>query len=161
MTIYKINRYIGEIFFVIFLLILSYSISVNYYQLMLIQGSSMEPQYHNMQFVLVKKNYNVNDLQQGDTIAFRCDKLNAILVKRIVALPGQTAKIENGTLWVDNVPSAFYENKTFEYAGMLSDPVVLKDGEFIVLGDNLSESVDSRYDQVGIVKLDKITGVIL
>lgn len=51
------------------------------FQLMLIQGDSMLPSYHNMQLVVLNK-YD-KDYEVGDVIAIRCKGLDAIIVKRI------------------------------------------------------------------------------
>lgn len=60
---------------------LGYIISKYFYQLMLIQGDSMYPAYHNMQLVILNK-YD-RDYKEGDVIAFHCDQLDCVLVKRI------------------------------------------------------------------------------
>ena len=63
------------------IVLMAFFISKNYYQFMLIQGDSMNPTYHNMQIVVLNKfdkNYKI-----GDVIAFQCDELDCVLVKRI------------------------------------------------------------------------------
>jgi len=128
---------------------------------MLIQGASMEPTYHNMQMVVLDKNFSEEDIMQGDVIAFKCDKLDAVLVKRVVAIPGQSVEIQDGTLFVNGVPSSYYERGAFEYAGNLDSEIVLGDEEYIVIGDNVDESKDSRYDEVGVVRFQDIRGKIV
>lgn len=150
-----------KIVYVLSILILAYYISQNYLQLMIIQGASMEPTYHNMQLVYIKKNYDASDLKPGETIAFRCDKLNGVLVKRIVAVPGQMVIIKDKTLWINNTSTPFYNKGDFEYAGILAKGEHLGEDEFVVIGDNLSKSKDSRYEEVGIIKRDKIIGIVI
>lgn len=86
------------IFFIIAISIfLGYIISKYFYQFMLIQGDSMYPAYHNMQLVLLNK-YD-RDYREGDVIAFHCDKLDCVLVKRIERIN------DDGTYYVlgDNI----------------------------------------------------------
>ena len=135
-------------------------ISQSWYQVMLIQGRSMEPNYHNLQLVLLEK-HGLRVVAQDDVIAFRCSGLSAILVKRVVAVPGQTAVIRDGKLLVDGEAFRRYENETFRFSGLLSSPVSLKEGEYIVIGDNLDESRDSRYEEVGIVSADSFIGRVV
>lgn len=149
------------IVFISIILILTYYISSNYLQLMLIQGSSMEPTYHNLQLVFINKSYDIDSLQQGTVIAFQCDNLEAVLVKRIAAVPGQSVSIKEGTLLVDNTPSTLYIGKEFEYAGILSKTRLLSKGEFVVIGDNVDDSKDSRYEQVGIISYIDIIGIVI
>lgn len=120
----------------------------------------MLPAYHNWQLVVLDK--RANDYRPGDVVAFRCEGLNAVLVKRIAAGPGDTVQILNGTLYVNGEISRVYSEKgIFEYAGMLSDSLTLDDGEYIVIGDNIAQSRDSRYAEVGIVEADDIIGKLI
>lgn len=142
------------------ILILSAIISKHFLQLMLIQGRSMEPAYHSLQLVVLNKNFSDDDITPGKVVAFRCRGVNAVLVKRIAAVPGQSVVIKNATLYVDGVPSDTYPKGSFNYSGILTSPVLLKDDEFIAIGDNIAESVDSRYEEIGIVKRDSILGIV-
>ena len=120
----------------------------------------MLPAYHNWQLVVLNK--RPNDYRPGDVIAFRCEGLNAVLVKRIAAGPGDTVQILNGTLYVNGeISRIFFEKGIFEYAGMLSDSLTLDDREYIMIGDNIAQSRDSRYAEVGIVEMDDIIGKLI
>ena len=63
----------------------------------------MLPTYHNMQLVLVDK--HSNEFHYNDVIVFTNEKLNATLIKRIIAIPGDTVQIIDGTVYVNNMPS--------------------------------------------------------
>lgn len=129
-------------------------------QFMIVQGSSMEPTFHNYQLVLLKK--VPQKYEPGDVIAFYCDGLNATLVKRIVATPGDTVQIVNGTLLVNGIVSGvFSEDGEFSDAGILSQPVLLQEHEYAVIGDNIEQSKDSRNELVGPVVEQSILGVVL
>ena len=117
----------------------------------------MEPTYSHMQLVLLNRHDRV--FAQGDVIAFRCDGLSSVLVKRVIAGPSDTAQIVDGTLWINDQISQIYPDAgSIAYAGVLADPVTLEAGQYLVLGDNLSESKDSRYSEVGIVSEADILG---
>ena len=108
-----------------------------------------------MQLVFLEKVTRSYDL--GDVIAFRCDGLQATLVKRIVAGPGNTVQILDGTLYVNGKISVIYpEEGCFSDAGILSGPVDLKSDEYFVIGDNFEKSKDSRYETVRPVKRESI-----
>ena len=72
-------------------ILLAFLCSRYWFQLMLIQGESMAPTYHNLQLVVLDKRGEA--YEPGEVIAFSCDGLNAVLVKRVVAGPGDTAQI--------------------------------------------------------------------
>lgn len=119
----------------------------------------MEPNYHHMQMVVLDR-HNRN-FYRDDVIAFYCDGLSGVLVKRVVAEPGDKAQIVDGTLMIDGQISQVYpENGKIAYPGILADPVILGPGQYLVMGDNHPESKDSRYQEVGIVSEEKILGKV-
>lgn len=137
----------------------AYYVSDNYFQLMLIQGESMEPTYDNMSLVVVDK--RDKGYAEGDVIAFRCKGVKGVLVKRIVAAPTDELIIKDGSLYVNGVLSAhLLEAGTIDYAGIAKETICLGEDEYFVLGDNYRDSRDSRYDEVGIITTDEIIGKI-
>lgn len=131
-------------------------ISANWYQLMLIQGDSMLPAYHNLQLVVIDK--HSRSYKSGDVIAFKSDSLNAVLVKRIAACPGDTAQITEKRLYINGSCQVRYEKELFDYAGILSKKQTLFSGQYIVIGDNVSVSRDSREEYIGKIKENAILG---
>lgn len=145
--------------FVSIMLITAY-ISTNWYQLVLVRGDSMLPAYHNMQLILMDR--HSESYTYGDVIAFWCDDLNAVLIKRIVACPDDAVSILEGTLYVNGeVSHVFPEENLFEYAGIADGVVQLSAGQYFVIGDNIAKSKDSRYPAVGCVSVDNIKGKVI
>lgn len=140
--------------------IFAWYVSVFYCQFMLIQGESMHPAYHRWQFVLLwKHNYEPN---AGDVVAFECESLDALLVKRIVAVPGDTLQILDGILFVNGKPDASASAKgKILYGGIAGTKLVLLEDEYFVLGDNYECSKDSRYREIGCIKRECILGKIV
>ena len=141
---------------VIILIAVSYLISMYFYQLIIIHGDSMYPTLRSWQITAIDK--RDRQPEAGDVIAFRSRKLRAVLVKRTVGCPGDTIVIRDGQLLVNGKESAYYGGETIEYAGLLEQELLLGPGEYAVLGDNLPESKDSRYEEVGIVREEMILG---
>lgn len=117
----------------------------------------MAPSYHHLQLVILNKfdrNYH-----RGDVVAFWCDRLSCVLVKRIAAVPGDRAIICDGILYVnDQVSEVFGDSSMFSYAGLLKSEIVLQSGEYLMLGDNAEESKDSRYSEIGLIHESQIYG---
>ena len=112
-----------------------------------------------MQLVVLDRHNRV--FQKGDVIAFYCDNLSSVLVKRMVAGPGDTAQIVDGTLIINGQVSQVYPDVgIIPNPGILAELVKLGPEQYLVLGDNLSESKDSRYPEVGIVSAEKIFGKV-
>lgn len=140
--------------------IFSYYISANWCQLSLIRGESMSPAYHNMQFVLIDR--HSQDYTYGDVIIFHCSNLDAVLVKRIAACPGDVVMIKDGALYVNGIVSSVYGQKgLFEYSGVAQKSLYLEENQYFVIGDNIKESKDSRYDEVGSVTIEDIIGRVI
>ena len=137
----------------------AYLFSKYAFQLLLIQGRSMEPTYHPFSLVLIDKRGSLP--ARGDVIIFRAPELRSKLVKRVVGIPGDTLVIRDGCLLVNGIIPEAYEKMRFDEAGLLRTQITLKEKEYFVLGDNISESVDSRSTQVGIVLEDDIIGRLI
>lgn len=129
------------------------------YRLMLIQGDSMKPAYHNMQIVVL--DVHSKDYSPGDVVAFDCPGFDSVLVKRIVAGPQDCVCITDEKLMINGAISPDFEDACFEFAGLLETEYRLGADEYIVIGDNIKESKDSRYGEVGVVSGDSIIGKIL
>lgn len=148
--------------FVIAVLILFFTaffVSNYWFQFVLIQGSSMTPTYRPWQLaVICRQSYQ---LESGTVIAFRCETLNSVLIKRIVACPGDTVQIKNGILYVNgNSGQESSPSRYINYAGIAQDLLTLSSDEYFVLGDNTEESIDSRHTEVGCIKREDILGTI-
>lgn len=153
----KTNKLVAKAASAVAVVALCAFISCFLLQLALIDGASMTPTYKNFQFVLINK--TDRDIAVGDVVAFKKDSVGT-LIKRVAALPGDTVKIENGKLTVNEKESPVYKEIEIKCAdGSLE--TVLGEDEYFVLGDNLSESKDSRYEIVGKVGSDEIIGKII
>lgn len=140
------------------LFVIAWYISTFYYQFMLLQGSSMEPAYHSGQFLILDK-YSGN-YDYGDVIAIKKKGINGYLVKRIVAVPGDSVCIREGILYV-NEESQNGCLPRIDFAGIAENAIFLGEYDYFVLGDNLKESTDSRYEEIGLINRKEIKGKVL
>lgn len=80
-------------------------------------------------------------------------------VKRIIGLPGETVQIVDDTIYINGEPlEENYGKDPIRNPGVAAEPFTLDDDEYFVLGDNREVSQDSRYEEVGNIKRDKIVG---
>ncbi len=109
-----------------------------------IEGYSMEPNFHDGQFLLVNKlNYLFGDPERGDVVIFKYPlnpKKN--FIKRVIGLPGEKVEIRAGKIFVNGVRVP--EPYPYNFADYDYGPVVVGPHEFFVLGDNRPESSDSH-----------------
>ena len=126
-----------------------------------IVGSSMEPALFNGEEVLLNKIiYQFSAPKRGDVIAFHPngDENTHLYVKRIVALPGETIQIKQGSVYINGEMHAM-DRETNE-AGVAADLIELKDDEYFVMGDNRENSEDSRSANIGNVSREMIVGKV-
>jgi signal peptidase I len=106
--------------------------------------TSMEPNFHEGQRVVVSKAaYFFSEPQRGDVIVFRSPEAPyEDYIKRVIGIPGDTVEIKNGFVYVDGV--ALNEPYIAQAPAYTMAPVTIPDGEFFVLGDNRNYSNDSH-----------------
>ena len=79
--------------------------------------------------------------------------------KRVVGLPGETVQITDGQLLINGeAPEEDIYVSDIEYAGEAQEPVELGKDEYFVMGDNHTDSDDSRLPSIGNIKKDDIFG---
>jgi signal peptidase I len=120
-----------------------------------IASESMEPTLRPGDQALVDKLAG-DSPRFGDLIAFHAPRTGEILLKRVVAVGGDTVGLEDGVLVVDgrkvSEPYADPDAIDSVYFG----PVDVRPGTVFVMGDNRANSDDSR--DFGAVPTDRIIG---
>jgi signal peptidase I len=103
-----------------------------------IVGSSMAPTYYSGSLNLINRwSYSKHPPGRGDVVALQSD--DELLLKRIVALPGETIAIVNGELQVNGAPLA--DQFSMHKIPWEMDPIRLHANEYFVIGDNRAASV--------------------
>lgn len=123
-----------------------------------IYGSSMTPTLEEGQFVVSLKGAS---FQQGDLVSFYIG--NKLLVKRVIALPGDWVNIsEDGTVYVNDIQleEPYIDAKAFGQCD-LKLPYQVPESSYFLMGDHRETSVDSRSTAVGTVTKDQIVGKIV
>lgn len=133
-----------------------------------INGTSMEPNLDNGQFILVNKTaYWFNrDPQRGDVVVFQAPELppgepEVDRIKRVIALPGETVEIKSdGTIYItlpgERTSHPLEEPYITQQPITHFGPYTVPPEHYFVLGDNRIVSYDSRA--WGTVPRDKIIG---
>ena len=123
-----------------------------------IYGTSMTPTMTDGDIVVSVTGSNFD---RGDIIAFWFN--NKILVKRIIALPGEWVDIdEAGNVSVDGNPldEPYLTEKALGECD-IELPYQVPDGRLFVMGDHRSTSSDSRSSAVGCVAEEQIVGKLV
>lgn len=165
----QINRFTKDILILLLLFCVTYTIKAHFFQFAIIRGESMYPTFADQDVILVNQfNYT---LSRGDVILIDMSNKSLpgrYIVKRIIAVEGDSINLD-------------YENNTVCVNGMkilepylnygCDDPMMSLDtvknityqvpmGMVFVLGDNRNNSIDSRYEMIGMISKADIAGQV-
>ena len=124
---------------------------------------SMNPTLQNEDVVLINSlSYKIGSPKRMDVVAIRIgsSENSPSYVRRVIGLPGETVKISNGKLLIDDkeIDIAFNDS-AIEDAGVAEEGITLADDEFFVLCDDYNNSRDdSRLDSIGTIDSEQIIG---
>ena len=147
-------------------LIMMLLVFLSFFQPVRVEGSSMENTLLDSDFLLLKRDWLIDQYMQGDIVVAAKDgfRNGECIIKRIIAVEGQVVNIDNdtGTVFVDGIAldEPYALTPTCE-KGELDFPITVAENCYFVLGDNREESLDSRYSQIGQVHKDEIQGKII
>lgn len=109
-------------------------------------GNSMEPTLHDGDVLVIDSlSYRLSGPAIGDIVVAEVPTTGERVVKRVVAVEGDTVGIEDGVLIRNGQPvEEPYADHT-QMGGYYWGPVQVAAGQVFLLGDNRLESVDSRH----------------
>lgn len=125
-----------------------------------VEGSSMEPTLYNGDQLIVEKfSYYFHEPERYDVIVFPFSE-NVSYIKRIIGVPGDIIQIKNGVIYLngEEMDEHYGKEELIREPGLAEEEIVLNEDEYFVLGDNRNASVDSRKEEVGIIKRSQIQG---
>ena len=118
-----------------------------------VKGASMEPNFYDHEYLIVDEiSYRFKAPKRGDIVVFRYPKNpQEYFIKRIIALPEEKIKIEDGEVYIFNnefkegfTLDESYLSESLKTYSISSELVELSHDEYYVLGDNRNSSKDSR-----------------
>jgi signal peptidase I len=159
----------------IILIALAIIIPVRYFlfQPFVVSGSSMEPNFSNGEYLIIDEiSYRFRGPTRGEVLVIRFpDDPKQFFIKRVVGLPGEQIKIENGVVIISNpenpnginLEEIYLPNQglTFPHNTELvggKKVLTLGENEYFMLGDNRLGSSDSR--DWGTLETDGIVGKV-
>lgn len=125
-------------------------IRIYVFQPFAVVGSSMVPTFHEDDFVIVDK---ISQVKRGDVVVFVPHGQKLPYIKRVVGLPGDTVKLENGGVAICKTgvantcvkyPEPYLPEGTLTEARCGITSFDVNTGGVFVLGDNRGFSTDSR-----------------
>ena len=125
----------------------------------------MYPTLEEDDYLIINKiAYKIGEPKLGDIIVFSTnltqeDGSKKDLVKRVIAVPGDKIKIQDSNVYLNgkqiNEP---YIHDAYTDGNI---DITVPDGKLFAMGDNRENSLDSRYEQVGLVNEKDIMGKVV
>lgn len=163
-------------------LVIIIPVRVFLFQPFFVQGSSMDPNFHDGQYLVVSefgyKQTNLallnkdivirpfKSIERQDVVVFRYPKNpEQFFIKRIIGLPGESVEVKQGKVYVYNTehPDGFIlDERSYIGSNIITQDTpkqYIDADKYYVMGDNRMYSYDSRV--FGPVNKDKIIGRVL
>ncbi len=158
------KKIINWIILILIAVIVGYAFVTFCYQTVEVVGPSMNPVLKDGQTVIVNKmDYRFHDVKRYDIVVYsKVDSDSYYDIKRIIGLPGETVQIINGRVYINDeqLKDVPFETQIIN-PGLAADKISLGKNEYFVLGDNVNNSEDSRFTNVGIISKSEIKGKVV
>lgn len=117
-----------------------------------VNGDSMKETLLDKDIMILNEiSYKFSGIKRFDIVVLK--RNNEYLIKRVIGLPGEKVMYKDNQLYINGkkMEENFFHEKTSDVK-----EIIVPDGEYYVLGDNRTDSTDSRV--FGPVKIENIKG---
>lgn len=120
-----------------------------------IDGISMQPTYHTGQVNLINRlAYLRHEPQRGDIVSVRFAGTSVMLMKRIIALPGETLEFHDGHAYING--KLLDEPYVKSGCDWEHEPIVCSPTQYYIVGDN--RSMPFSFHTQGRAERERIVG---
>jgi len=136
-----------------------YVVTHFFYGFIVVDGESMNDTLIDGQVGIIQKFDQKKALHRGDIVVFYSDELSEYLIKRCVAVGGDTVSMTDGVLCVNGevVDEDYIKEPMIQ--DMDIEEITLSPDTFFAMGDNRNNSCDSR--DLGPISMESYTGKLI
>lgn len=125
------------------------------FEIVMVDGASMEPTLQTGERVGIEKvTRYFQDFEYGQVVVVHYPSMEGNYVKRIMGLPGDKVQVTDSTVYRNNIPLEEDYINPLPYPD--TEEFTVPEGHIFVMGDNRSNSLDSRM--VGPIPFEDIVG---
>lgn len=138
----------------------------------IVDGPSMQPNFHTGERIIVNKIiYDIREPKRGEVVVFHVPQEGRDFIKRVIGVPGDSVVIEGDTITIngqvidepylqDELNEKHSNNELYNTKANFPNEDVpegtVPEGHVFVLGDNRSDSTDSRI--IGFISYEDVIG---
>lgn len=155
-----VREFLNWVLLIFVAAIVGYAIVTFIFQSVTVVGPSMNDTLKDGQIVIVNK---LAKIERYDIIAYsQVEDDSYYEIKRVIGLPEETVLIKDGFIYIngEQLTDTPFDDKILT-AGIAGEEIVLSEDEYFVLGDNVNNSEDSRYTNVGNITSQEILGEVV
>ena len=148
----QLLKLLKELLPYIIIIIVAIIIRTFIFTTVVVNGPSMMNTLHNGDVMILDKiGMKIGGIKRFDIVVIQTGKTK--IIKRVIGMPGETISYHDNKLYINGKEvSDNYSNEiTYDF-----EEVKIPDGEYYVLGDNRTDSVDSRI--LGTIPKNEILG---
>lgn len=109
-----------------------------------VEGASMEPNFHDSEYLVINEiSYRFQKPVRGEVVIFKSPADSRVyFIKRVIGLPGEKIELSEGRVYING--KELKEDYIAHFSSEDDAKVTLGPNEYYVLGDNRTNSHDSR-----------------
>lgn len=148
----KVKKGIKELIPYIVIIIIVLLVKKFVFTPVIVNGPSMMDTLHDKDIMILDKlGMKLNGIDRFDIVVIQTD--HAKIIKRVIGLPGETIEYKDNKLYINDkeIEDPYGSQVTYDF-----EKIEIPEDTYYVLGDNRTDSVDSRI--LGVIPRSDILG---